>query len=321
MRNLVPVDAELGLCRMKVLLVGGFGFIGRHLVNGLDESDEIVVFSDAEGAKQASGFRIAHRHVVEIGDVTNEIQTKDLILKHSPAAIVHLAALTGVKKCNENPSLAFALNVFGTHNVLMGCMACRCRLIYVSSREVYGETGSQFSREDDPLVPNNVYGLTKMLGERLVTWAGTRHGLDYTILRLTNVYGPGGDQYNVQAMIRRALTDGKIEIMGGRQLMNLVYVGDVVEVIRRCLVMSQASRETFNVGSHDNVSVDDLVSQLVSVLSASVKTERVPMRVGETLSFKPDLSKLERVLRYNPATTLSEGLRATVEWYRHIACS
>lgn len=301
---------------MRVALVGGFGFIGKHLIEALSGSQKLVVL-DSESAQKASDFPPGSQPIVEVGDITDGTWLKGVMLKHAPNAAVHLAALTGVKRCNENPSLAFSNNVLGTCNVIMGCVACGCKLIFISSREVYGETTSCRTREDDPLVPNNVYGVTKMLGERLVMWAASKYNLDYTILRLTNVYGPGGDQYNVQAMIRKALGEGVIHILGGNQMMNLVYVEDVAEVICRCLVDPRASGQIFNVGSECDMRVEDMVSELVRLLGIPVRIDRKPMREGETLSFRPNLEKLEMILGYRSITTLSAGFHKTIESYRH----
>jgi UDP-glucose 4-epimerase len=300
---------------LRVALVGGLGFIGKHLIEALSGSQKLVVL-DSESAQKASDFPPGSQPIVEVGDITDGNWIKGVMLKHTPNAAVHLAALTGVKKCNENPSLAFSTNVLGTCNVIMGCVACSSKLIFISSREVYGETISSRTREDDPLVPNNVYGVTKMLGERLVLWAASKYNLDYTILRLTNVFGPGGDQYNIQAMVRNALIERSIKLLGGQQRMNLIYIDDVTDVIRRCTTDSRASRQTFNVGSDCNISVEEIVSKVTSLLDIPVKIQREPMRAGETLNFTPDLAKLEKTLSFLPKITFDEGLSRTIEWYR-----
>ena len=139
--------------------------------------------------------------------------------------------------------------------------------------------------------------------------------MDYTIVRLTNVYGPEGDQYNIQAMIGSAMSQAMIPIFGGSQRMNLIYVEDVAELIRRCLLDPRTSRQTFNVGSKDDVTIEELVSQLIAVTGVPVRIERKPMRPGETINFRPNLEKMES-LGYSARTTLSEGLKKTVTWYR-----
>ena len=302
---------------MKTLLIGGLGFIGKHIIRALAQQCTLTVLSNAEAALGNAEFVKTYGLCVEIGDITDGPRVKELMGRHKPDAVIHLAALTGIAKCNENPSRAFSVNVLGTYNVIMGCKECHSKLIFFSSREVYGDTKSDRTREDDPLIPNNIYGITKMLGERLVVWAASRYGLDYTILRLTNVYGPEGDQYNVQAIIRGALTEGRIQILGGSQIVNLIYVDDVAEVVRRCLIDSRASRQVLNVSSRESMTVEEMVSRIVSVLNEPIKVERSPMRVGETLVFRPSVEKLEKVLGYCPSTTFADGLQKTVSWYRN----
>lgn len=301
---------------LKILLVGGLGFIGKHVIRQLHGSEELVVFSGPEAARANHEFVTAHGLHVEVGNIVDANGIMDFALKESPNAIVHLAALTGVARCNENPQLSFSVNVFGTYNVVMACVSSKSKLVFISSREVYGESVSNRTGEDSPLMPNNLYGLTKMLGERIVEWGAMKFGLDYTILRLTNVYGPEGDQYNVQAMIKKALTEGTIQILGGGQMMNLLYVEDVVEIIIKCLTDPRSSREIFNVGSKDDFKVDDIVSQLVSLLDVPIEIEHGPMRLGETVTFRPDLEKIDRTLGYQCRTAFSDGLQRTVSWYK-----
>jgi len=301
---------------MKVLLVGGLGFVGKHFVKKYADAANLVILSTHQDALTNAAFVKDHRLSVEIGDITDGTKVRDVMLRHSPDVVVHLAALTGVRKCNDNPSTAFSVNVYGAYNVAMGCVASKSKLIFISSREVYGESLSDQTREDDLLLPNNVYGLTKLLGEKIVLWTGSKYDLDYTILRITNIYGPGGDQYAVQAIIKKALLGERIQILGGSQQMNLIYVDDVVDAVLGCLTGANSSRQVFNIGSYDSISVEDMVSRILRLLDVSTKLERLPMREGETLSFRPSLEKSGRLLGWRPSTTFASGLRETVERYR-----
>lgn len=301
--------------KLKTLIVGGLGFIGRHIIRSSAQSS-LVLVSTADSVIRNKSFVDRLGLVAEAADITDAEKLKEIMQKEKPQAVIHLAALTGIAKCNQNPSLAFSVNVLGTYNVIMGCLASRSRLIFISSREVYGETSSDRTREDSSLVPNNVYGLTKLLGEQLVLWAASRFGLKYTILRLTNVYGPEGDKINVQAMIKRALTDRRIRIFGGSQRMNLVYVTDVVEIIRRCLNEPRATDQVLNVGSEDDFTVDEVVAKVVACLKVPVEIEHGPMRPGETLNFRPNLQRSREILGYSPSTSFEEGLQKTVAWYK-----
>lgn len=301
---------------MKVVLIGGLGFIGKHVIRKIGLQNDLVIFTDPQGAKESKSFVDKHKLRVEIGDITERDSIVEFLRKDRPSCVVHLAGLTGITKCEANPSLAYSLNVLGTYNVVMGCVASSAKLVFISSREVYGETRTERTPESDELQPNNLYGLTKLLAEQIVLWAAKKHKLDYTILRITNAYGPEGDQYGVQVIVRNALIGAKIPIIGGKQVMNLIYVEDAAEAIRRCLSDPRSSKEVFNVGSHDSVSVEEVLKTICEMVNVKPEAERLPMRTGETMTFRPSIEKLEKVLGYSPPTSLNVGLSRTIEWYK-----
>jgi len=301
---------------MKILLVGGLGFIGRRFITRISNSHEIIVYATQDMVSRA-------REIIDFANITIEegnIEDKkiiDVIIKYKPDIVIHLAALTGLKKCHDDPEMAFRTNVYGTFNVVSGCIKSGSKIIFISSREVYGETTSKATKEDDPLVPNNTYGLTKMLGESLVKLAGVKQNLDYTILRLTNVYGPGGDQYGAQVIVRDAITSGEIRILGGEQKLNYIYVEDVVDVLNIVLVNKHASREVFNVGSKDTISIKDFVTMVSKKIGKEIKLHYLPMRETETCNFEPDLTKINKNLGFEAKIPLEEGIRKTIEWYKN----
>lgn len=300
---------------MRVLLVGGLGFIGKHLIRRLADAYDVSVFSNRSSLQSNEDFVKYRRVRVWSGDITNAAEIEEAVLEERPSAVVHLAALTGIARCNADPSLAFQVNVGGTYNIVKTSAEALARLVFISSREVYGETLGYQTSETDALMPNNLYGLTKLFGERLVLWAESKLGLEYTILRLTNVYGPEGDQYNVQAMLRLALKEGVIRILGGEQHMNLLYVEDAARAIEMCLHDTRASKQIFNVGSSDNVTVRDIATKIESLLKTPINIEYGPMREGETRYFRPDLTKIQDTLGFFARTSALEGLTKTVNWY------
>ncbi len=304
---------------MNVLMTGGFGFIGKHVIRvirDLNESHSVTVFSDPQAAQTNANFAKEYDLKVITGDVRSATGVMEAFASEPPGVAVHLAALTGVEKCHRDPSLAFSVNVYGSYNVIMGSAIAGAKLVFISSREVYGEGVLPRTSEDSPLAPNNLYGVTKELGERMVKWGHLKFGLRYSVLRLTNVYGPEGEQYNIQAMIRSAFQDGEIPLRGGAQLMNLVYVGDVAAAIARCLTDSRTTNETFNIGSDQDLPVREILDELISELQMPVAIRGKPMRKGETLNFHPDLAKMKEYFDDLPKTQLKEGLRKTIAWYK-----
>lgn len=299
---------------MKVLLIGGLGFIGKKFLKKFSNVHDIILYDKKENVLKIKEKEQFKNIVLEEGSI-EEQKIFDILTKHKPNVVVHLAALTGLKKCHENHEKAFKVNVFGTFNVLMACLRSDSKLIFISSREVYGETVKNKSSENDMLKPNNVYGITKMLGEQLVKTMSQIYGLDYTILRLTNVYGPEGDMYGAQIIIQDALNKKKIRILGGNQRLNYVYVDDVVDLINLVLNDKRSSKQVFNVGSNDTITINEYVKEVMDLLNEKVEIEFHPMRVTETSNFVPDLTKIKNVLNYSANTSLHKGIEETIRWY------
>jgi len=299
---------------MKILLVGGLGFIGKRFIRKYGNDYQIIVFARKDRIKQIPSDSVFKTVIYEEGNIEDSTII-DVISKHKPDVVIHLAALTGLKKCHNDPDKAFRVNVFGTHNVITGCVKNNSKLIFISSREVYGETKSSKSSEEDELKPNNVYGLTKLLGESIIKNTSLLHNLDYTILRITNVYGPEGDGYGAQIMIKDALNKKKIKIFGGTQRLNYIFVDDIVEALGKVLENPVLHKQIFNLGSEDTLTVDEFVSIIKQNLDFSIIVEHLPMRETETTNFKPDLEKIKNVLSFKPMMSLEMGLKKTIEWY------
>jgi len=299
---------------MKILLVGGAGFIGKRFIRNFAKTDQIIVYAIKEDIEKAKEFLDEHK-IETIEGAVEDAKLPEIIKKENPNVVIHLAALTGLVKCHNNPQMAFKINVYGTYNVVNACSDIGCKLIFISSREVYGETLNQTTTEDDVLLPNNVYGITKMMGENIIQFFSRKQNLDFTVLRLTNVYGPEGDQYGAQVIIKKALTEKKIQILGGTQRLNYVFVDDVIDIIHKCITNPKSSKEIFNVGSKDTLSIKEFVNKVVKVLNENIEIEYKPMRETETTNFEPNLSKLS-MLEGIPMVSIEDGLRKTIEWYK-----
>lgn len=254
--------------------------------------------------------------IFEQGDIMDSEKLSQVVQKHKPISIIHLAALTGITRCEKDPLQSFMVNVYGTFNVINACIKTNARLIFLSSREVYGETNNTVTSENDPRIPNNVYGITKLEAENLVLWAHQKFGLNYTVLRPTNLYGPGGDQYGAQILIKKLLADSLIQIFGGQQKMNFIFVGDVVEAITKTLSDKTANNEILNIGSNDSLTINEFVALLGRIMNKKPKIEFLPMRKGETQNFDISIKKIEDLVGWKPKITIENGLLRTINWYK-----
>ena len=302
------------------MVVGGSGFIGSKLVRSLLYVGNTVINLDIalnEDHDILQNRELSTRYRVVVCDITNvELLTK-IISDYKPEVIIHLAALTGVKLCDSMPRQTFDVNTYGTLNVAQACATVGAKLIFASSREVYGETTVGRTLEDDEKRPNNVYGLSKVLAERIISLISARLGLRYTILRFTNVYGPGGDKYGIQILTKKVLRREKLQLFGGDQIMNFLHVDDAVNAIAICLNNKVSDGQVFNVGSKSDVTIKDALRRIGILTNTHVEWEVLPYRPNETRHFQPSLEKIERLLHWSARFDFDEGLAETVIWYKN----
>ena len=271
---------------MKILLTGGLGYIGTSLINKLTKHQLIICSKNKKNNLQS------FNHVTfEFVDIKSD-NFLEIAKKHKPDLLIHLASITGLKNCEDNPSEAFETNVYGTFNVVKACELNKIKLIFFSSREVYGKTLDVKSKEKDPLLPTNVYGITKMLSESIIKNSGKNNNLDYIILRLTNVYGPRGNEKGPNKIIKNAVKNKKIEIYGGKQIINFIYIDDVVNLISVLIDKNHISQEVFNVGSKNSLSVNDFSKLVEQSLDFDITIKHIPKQNVENSIFRPDVNKI-----------------------------
>ena len=301
---------------MRVLLTGGLGFIGKRFIDNFQNSYDLIVFTTENSIKNFNPTEISNV-IIEKGSVEDDSFQK-IMLKHKPEVVIHLAAKSGLKNCEENPDSAFNCNVFGTYNVIKTCAEMNSKLIFISSREVYGETINESTKEDDPLSPNNIYGITKMLAETLIINMSQKYNVDYIILRLTNIFGPGAYERGVNRIIKMAVKDKKIQIYGGEQVVNIVYVDDIVELINSILCEKCSWNKIFNVGSNNTLKIKKFVDEVKGLVSNDIDIEYLPAgNYGDSV-FNPNLEKIQDEMKFTAKTSLIDGIQKTIKWIKSV---
>ena len=294
---------------MRAAVTGGAGFIGSHVVDALvARGDEVHVIDNlATGRREnLNGAATLHEH-----DIREPLDA--LFAGIRPEVVVHLAAQADVGTSVEHPLLDAEVNVLGTLNVLEAARPHHAQLVFSSTGgALYGEC-ERPAREDDERRPLSPYGTSKLAGEAyLGTW-NALHGTRHVVLRFGNVYGPrqlakleGG----VVAIFMDRLRAGEgVRIFGdGEQARDFVYVGDVVDAI---LASFGRDGGTFNVGTGEATSVNELFEAVRTVAGSDASAEYADARPGDLLRSVLDVSRAERELDWRPRTTLEEGLRTT----------
>jgi UDP-glucose 4-epimerase len=218
---------------MRILVTGGAGFIGSHLVDALvDRGEDVVVLDNFKRG------RIEHieRHIdagaitLVAGDIRDE-QTLAAAIEGTEL-VYHLAAQSNVMGAVTDMDYSFTTNVVGTYNVLKAAADSGVRrLVFSSSREVYGDSDDIPVREDAPLAAKNPYGASKLAGEAYCRVWQAATGIDCMVLRLANVYGPRDRDRVIPTWLRRAGEGDDLEVYGGRQVLDFIWVGHAVDAL------------------------------------------------------------------------------------------
>ncbi len=302
---------------MRVLVTGGSGFIGSHLVNRLlEEGLEVVVLdnlstsglTNIRGKLGMPGFTFVN------GDVRDKKLVRDCV--NHAGSVVHLAAIASVPYSVQNPAETNQVNVNGTLNLLEECINDGVeKFVYASSCAVYGEARRLPISEDHPLDATSLYAETKIIGEKYCRVFRERYKLQTTCLRVFNVYGPGqrnGDYGGVLTRFVRRLENGERPIIygDGEQSRDFVHVHDVVTALMRVLQDNGPPSEVYNVGSGRAVTINQLANILQHTLDKEdIKSVHVPPRAGDIRHSQADISRAEKELGFRPQISLEEGLK------------
>lgn len=312
----------------RVLITGGSGFIGSHLVDRfLNEGFNVVVIDNLDtGCLE----KIAHHHSSKRfcfikGDIRDFNLVKETM--KDVDAVFHEAALASVTLSVKDPILANEINVTGTLNLLKASSDLGVkRFIYASSAAVYGDTQSPQKNEDMTPNPRSPYGISKLAAENYVRIFYKLYGLETVSLRYFNVYGPR-QRFDPQSayggvitiFTNRLLEDMPPIIFGdGEQTRDFVYVTDVVEANMLALNCKKAAGEAFNIGTGASVSVNQVAETLKEIMNKKkLKNTHAPPRPADCRHGYADISKAQSILGFHPKVGLKDGLTQLVEWYRN----
>lgn len=320
---------------MRVLVTGGAGFIGSHLVDRLLAEGEEVLAVDNLSSGRLSNLADARRSstgkfTFQRVDVTSNA-LGELMKRQKPEVIFHLAAQVDVRKSVADPIHDATVNVLGTLNVLQSATEVGARKVVFTSSGgcIYGEPAPERLpvREEQvywpEAMPESPYGVSKKIALDYLRYFKAVQDLDYTALALSNVYGPRqepasevGLEGQVVAIFSRKMLAGRpCTIYGdGTQTRDFVYVDDVVSAF--AAARDKGSGELLNVGSGSEISVNELYAKLAQLTGSRFEPVYAAARPGELQRIVVDASKAGEVLGWSPQVGLEDGLKQTVAWFR-----
>ncbi|MBF6599357.1 MAG: SDR family NAD(P)-dependent oxidoreductase [Dehalococcoidia bacterium] len=298
----------------RILVTGGAGFIGGHLVDRLvrDRHDVIVLDNMRRGRASALG---QHLRAGDVELVEGDIRDAELLtgVMRGVETVYHLAAQSNVMGAIDDAEYSFTSNALGTFNVLRAAAdAGAARLVFTSSREVYGESGYVPVDEDHPLAAKNPYGASKVAGEAYARTFAHCYGLDVAVLRLANVYGHGDRDRVIPLWLDAAAAGRDLNVYGGGQVLDFVWIATVIDALT--LAGEEGLPGPTNIGSGVGTSILELARRIIEVGSSRSQIARVPARGAEVTRFVADTTRM-RALGIEPESDPLAHLPALTEAY------
>ncbi len=312
--------------RKHVLVTGAAGFIGFHLARFLHQRGDLVIgfdnFNDYYSPELKRGReRELQKLEIELvqGDICNGKMLQATIDFNKITHVVHLAAQAGVRYSLTNPQAYVKSNVEGFVQVLEACRKHPdMRLIYASSSSVYGLNSKvPFSVDDRTDQQASFYGVTKKSNELMARTYHHLYGLAVTGLRFFTVYGPWGRPDMAYFSFTKAIMEGKpIDVYSNGELRrDFTYIDDIVQGTAAALDLG-APCELFNLGNHQPVTVNHLISIIEKAVGKTAIKKFLPMQGGDVVETYADITHSQEKLGFTPKTPLEEGIPQFVEWYK-----
>jgi len=304
----------------KILITGAAGFIGYNLAKSmLTRGYEVIAIDNLSRGSKKKIERLkeagCNTHIADIRDIE---KISMILRKTRPSFIVHLAALISVEESFTSPEEYFDVNVIGTLKLLKLIYKYRVnRIVYISSAAVYGNPIDLPIKESHPTSPLSPYGLTKLAGEHLTRILSSKLEIEFVILRLFNVYGPGQSPLNsysgvISRFIYNALRNQELVIFGdGNHTRDFIHVQDVVEAIKLS-IKTKNINEIYNIGSGKRTTINELAKKILHIVGKGKIVYTKP-REGDIKHSFADISKAKEKLGFRPTINIDEGITTLIE--------
>jgi nucleoside-diphosphate-sugar epimerase len=306
----------------RILVTGGAGFIGSHIVRRLLENGKKVrVVDDVSTGKEERIEDLRSSIEFVRGDLADRVVSDDVV--QETQYVVHQAAVPSVQRSIQDPIGTNRANITATLNLLESCRKHGIRrLVYAASSSAYGDTEVLPKREDMIPTPLSPYALQKLVGEHYCMLYTSLFGLETVSLRYFNVFGPAQDPHSeysavIPAFIARLLSGQRLGVYGdGEQSRDFTYVENVVRANLLALEAANAAGKVFNIGCGTRITLNELIRLLEQILNVRAAVDYVASRPGDVRHSLADVNLARKILGYTPVVTIKEGLERTVEWFK-----
>ncbi|MCP1354887.1 SDR family oxidoreductase [Aneurinibacillus migulanus] len=302
---------------MKVLVTGGAGFIGSHIVDqALEAGYEVCIVDDLSTGKRGQVNPQASFYEMDI----ESLDIERVFQAERPDFVIHQAAQSSVPVSVQNPVHDAKINIVGTINLLEAARKHGVRkVVYASSAAVYGEPQYMGIDEVHPKQPLSPYGISKYVPEFYLNAYHHLYGLNYTAFRYANVFGerqdPKGEGGVVSIFVDRALAEEELTVFGdGQQTRDFVYVKDVARA--NIMALTSGDNEIFNISTNEKTSINQLIALMNDALGTELKVRYDAPREGDILHSYLDNANAIEKLGWTPRYSLRQGLEKTLHFYR-----
>lgn len=305
---------------MRILVTGGAGFIGSHIVDALiDRGHRVTVLDDLSSGQEEN---LNRRAKFIKGDITNQKKLESVFKRVEPEAIFHLAGQINVRASVENPVIDAECNIIGSLRLMeMAAKAGVRKFIFSSTGgAMFGDTAQYPATEDEPTTPLSPYGLAKKGVEAYLDFYHRERRLPYIALRYGNVYGPRQNPHGeagVIAIFTSLMLESRAPIINGdgEQTRDYVYVSDVVKANLAALDAS-LDEGVFHIGTGTETSVNEIFRLVNWQFGKAFEPTYGPAKAGEVKRSVLNTEKAETLLGWKPEVAIAEGITATVTWFK-----
>lgn len=304
---------------MRIVVTGGAGFIGSHVADAyLAEGHEVAVLDNL-----STGFRhnVPKEATFYELDILDSEGVSRFFKEFRPEIVNHHAAQMDVRLSLVDPEFDARTNILGSLAIILNAVRCHAqKFIYISTGgAIFGEPNSLPVSENHPINPECAYGISKHTAEHYLHLYKLLEGLDYTVLRYPNVYGPRQNpkgEAGVNAIFIDQMLEGKVPIIygDGEQLRDYVYIDDIAKA--NVSALARGSGEILNIGSGVGTSVNQIYEVLAHLLEFRKSPKYAPARPGEIQKIYLNPERAEKILGWKAKVSFEEGLRQTIQWHK-----